>query len=153
MPRYLSRSLVILLTALAISGWATALNLGLRVLPSAGATPAEIADQASEYLHARIEFASGTGRLEQLEPLVTGEVAAALAALDGTVIPDQISLVGEPERQTLWRVDERALVELRYLLQRGGLNVSEGELVMMELVEGRWRASRSWPVVVDPAGS
>lgn len=153
MPRYLSRSLVILLTALAISGWATALNLGLRVLPSAGATPAEIADQASEYLHARIEFASGTGRLEQLEPLVTGEIAAALAALEGEVIPDQISLVGEPERQTLWRVDERALVELRYLLQRGGLNVSEGELVMMELVEGRWRASRSWPVVVDPAGS
>lgn len=153
MPRYLSRSLVILLTALAISGWAAALNLGLRVLPAAGATPTEIADQASEYLHARIEFSSGTGRLEQLEPLVTGEVAAALAALDGTVIPDQISLVGEPERQTLWRVDERALVELRYLLQRGGLNVSEGELVMMELVEGRWRASRSWPVVVDPAGT
>jgi hypothetical protein len=153
MPRYLSRSLVILLTALAISGWATALNLGLRVLPSAGATPAEIADQASEYLHARIEFSAGTGRLEQLEPLVTGEIAATLAALEGEVIPDQMSLVGEPERQTLWRVDERALVELRYLLQRGGLNVSEGELVMMELVEGRWRASRSWPVVVDPARS
>jgi hypothetical protein len=148
MPRYLSRTLIALLVGLALSGWGLAANLGLRVLPAAGATPAEIATAAGEYLRTRILLASGGARLEQLEPLVTGEIAEALDGL-GAVVPDRISLVGEPTAETIWRVGERALVELRYLVSIGGGNQPAGELVMMELIEGRWRASRSWQVAAE----
>jgi hypothetical protein len=152
MPRYLSRGLLALLITLSISGWGLAANLALRVIPAAGATPAEIATAASDYLAARIALSSGAARPEQLEPLVGGELAELLAALGDTIVPDQVSLVGSPEAETIWRVDERALVELRFLLSRSGANVSEGELVLMELVEGRWRATRSWPVAIEASG-
>lgn len=145
MPRYLSRTLLVLLVTLSISGWGLALNLGLRVLPAAGATPGEIADAAEEYLRTRIALGAGDARIEQLEPLVTGSIADALGDL-GTVVPDRRSLVGEPEGETVWRVGERALVELRFLVADAGVNEPSGEVVLMELVEGRWRASRSWSV-------
>jgi len=148
MPRYLSRTLVVLLVGLALSGWGIAANLGLRVLPAAGTTPAEIAAAAGEYLRTRIRLSSGEARIEQLEPLVAGEIAEALDGL-GAVVPDRTSLVGEPTAETIWRVSERALVELRYLLSIGGGNQPAGELVMMELIEGRWRASRSWQIAAE----
>jgi hypothetical protein len=149
MPRYMSRSLLIVLVTLALSGWGLAVNLGLRVIPAAGASPAEIAAAAGEYLTTRIALSGGSARPEQLAPLVTGDLAAALDALDGVVVPDKATLVGVPETETLWRVNERALVELRYLLSSSGSESAGGELVLMELVEGRWRASRAWTIAAD----